>query len=59
MFEAIRLNVAFAIDELVVAGDSVAYALTRSNGIQTIRATGAESAESNREVFIFGLEDGA
>jgi uncharacterized protein (TIGR02246 family) len=58
-FERIRLNVTFTIDELVVASDAVAYALTRSNGVQTMLATGAESAESNREMFIFRLEDGA
>jgi ketosteroid isomerase-like protein len=58
IFDTIRLNVAFTIDELVVASDSIAYALTRSNGIQTILATGAESNESNREIFIFHVEDG-
>jgi len=58
-FAAIQLHVTFTIDELVVASDTVAYALTRSNGAQTIRATGAESAESNREMFIFGREDEA
>jgi ketosteroid isomerase-like protein len=57
-FAAIRLNVAFSVDELVVANDKFAYGMTRSNGTQTILATGAESAESNREVFIFGVEDG-
>jgi uncharacterized protein (TIGR02246 family) len=59
IFDAIRLDVEFTIDELVVASDEVAYALTRSNGTQTTLATGAESAESNREVFIFGHHDGA
>lgn len=57
IFAGIRLSVTFAIDELVVASDSVAYALTRSNGTQVVNATGAESAESNREVFIFARED--
>jgi uncharacterized protein (TIGR02246 family) len=58
-FAQIQLKVTFTIDELVVASDTVAYALTRSSGIQTTLATGAASAESNREVFIFGREDGA
>jgi len=53
IFEAIRLDVAFTIDELVVASDTVAYALTRSNGTQTVLADGTETAESNREVFVF------
>ncbi len=58
-FAAISLHVTFTIDDLVAASDTMAYALTRSNGVQTIHATGAESVESNREIFIFGKEDGA
>lgn len=58
-FEKIRLAVQFTVDEVVVASDDVAYALTRSNGEQTILATGEVSAESNREVFIFGRQRGA
>lgn len=42
-----------------MASEDVAYALTRSNGEQTVLASGAVSAESNREVFIFRREDGA
>jgi uncharacterized protein (TIGR02246 family) len=57
-FEAIKMDVTFTIDEVVVSG-SVAYALTRSQGTQTVLARGAASPESNREVFIFGREDGA
>lgn len=56
-FAAIRLRVEFIIDELVVASDDVAYALTRSTGTQTTLATGGESAESNREVFVFGRQN--
>ena len=59
IFETIRLSVKFAIDELVVATDDLAYALTRSNGTQTVLASGAESAEANREIFVFRAEDGA
>ena len=59
IFGTIQLSVTFTIDELVVASDSVAYALTRSNGTQAVNATSAESAESNREVFIFAREDGS
>ena len=59
IFDVIRLAVTFTIDELVVASDEVAYALTRSNGTQTVLATDAHTAESNREVFVFRTEDGA
>jgi len=57
IFDAIRLDVAFTIDELAVKSDEAAYALTRSNGTQTVLATGHESAESNREVFLFQRTD--
>ena len=59
VFAAIHLDVRFTIDELVVTGDSFAYAMTRSNGIQTVRATGTSTAETNREVFILAVQDGA
>lgn len=58
-FRAFRMEVEFAVDELVVANRSVAYALTRSTGHQILFATGARNPESNREVFIFGTEGGA
>jgi uncharacterized protein (TIGR02246 family) len=59
IFGNIQLSVTFTIDELVVASDSAAYALTRSNGTQVVNAAGVGSAESNREVFIFAREDGS
>ncbi len=57
IFEAIRLNVAFEIDEVRVAGD-FAFARTRSDGMQTIRATDETTPEANRELFTFAKEDG-
>ena len=59
IFSVIHLNVTFTIDELLIASDDIAYALTRSNGTQTVLANGTQSAESNREVFIFRNEDRA
>ena len=53
IFDAIRLDVTFTIDELVVTSEETAHALTRSNGTQTVLSTGDESAESNREIFLF------
>lgn len=53
VFTAIKLNVVFTIDELAVTSENSAYALTRSTGTQTILANGIESAEANREIFIF------
>ncbi len=57
IFEAIGLNIAFSIDEITVEG-RFAYALTRSEGTQTIRATGETIPEANRELFTFAKEDG-
>jgi ketosteroid isomerase-like protein len=58
IFATIHLDVRFTIDELVVIDDTLAYALTRSNGTQTMRATGSKTAESNREAFLFAVDDG-
>jgi uncharacterized protein (TIGR02246 family) len=57
IFEAIRLNVAFAIDELAVTSADSAYALTRSKGTVTVLATNDEAAEANRELFLFERTD--
>ncbi len=53
IFDAIRLAVTFTIDELVITSADTAYALTRSSGTQTVLATGDQSPESNRELFLF------
>jgi uncharacterized protein (TIGR02246 family) len=57
IFDAIRLDVTFAVDELEITSDNSAYALTRSNGTQTVLATGDQTAESNREIFVFRNTD--
>ena len=57
IFKAISLNVTFDIDQLAVTSDNHAYALTRSNGTQTVLATGKQSDESNREMFLFERSD--
>lgn len=49
----------FTIDELVVASDNLAYALTRSNGTQTLLSTDTTTPEANREVFVLRKEEGA
>jgi ketosteroid isomerase-like protein len=59
VFGAIKLNVAFTIEELVVTSENSAYAITQSKGTQVVLATETESAEANREIFIFTREDNA
>lgn len=58
IFTAVRLQVRFSVDELVVASEDTAYALTRSTGEVTILATGTTTAEANREVFVFRHDAG-
>lgn len=59
IFSAIRLNVAFGIDEVEVTGDT-AWARTHSSGEVEIRANGAKISERNSELFIFRRQpDGA
>ncbi len=57
IFETIRLNVAFTIDELDITSADTAYALTRSKGTVTVLATNDEAAEANRELFLFERSD--
>ena len=57
IFDVIHLAVTFTIDELEITSTHTAYALTRSNGTQTVLATGDETAESNREIFLFRHTD--
>jgi hypothetical protein len=48
-FRVFRMEVEFAVDELIVADHSVAYALTRSTGHQIIFATGARNPDHLRD----------
>ncbi len=57
IFDVIRLEVSFTVDELEITSDRTAHALTRSNGTQTVLATGDQTAESNREIFLFRQTD--
>ena len=57
IFGAIKLEVAFTIDDLTVDGDT-AHALTRSKGKVTVLADGTITPEENRELFVFGRRDG-
>ena len=58
IFENIKLSIEFEVDE-IVAGESVATALTRSSGSVRVNATGDQAPESNRELFVFAQDAGA
>lgn len=53
VFNAIKLDVKFDIVEIVQVSPVWAFARTNSAGTVTINATGAKSAESNQELFVF------
>jgi uncharacterized protein (TIGR02246 family) len=53
VFKAIRLNVKFAVAELVGMSADWAFVRTNSAGTTRINATGAMSPEGNQELFIF------
>ncbi len=57
IFSAIRLDIAFTIDDVTVDGDT-AHALTRSKGNVTVLADGTITPEENRELFVFERRDG-
>ena len=57
IFQTIKLDIAFTIDDLSVEGD-VAHALTRSGGHTTQVGSGNRGPESNRELFVFARRNG-
>ncbi len=57
VFNQIKLNIKFSIDEIVVHGD-VAFACTISRGSTDILAAGITVPEENRELFVLVKEDG-
>lgn len=57
IFEMIRLDIAFEIDEVVVVSPTVAYARTRSGGTTTILANNAQISEGNQELFLLVRDD--
>lgn len=57
IFDTIRLDVAFAIHEIVVDGDT-AFAITESKGEVTVLEPDITAPEANRELFVFVREAG-
>jgi uncharacterized protein (TIGR02246 family) len=58
VFEAIRLTVTFAIEEVQVIAPEWAFVRTNSSGTVLIHATGATSAEANQELFLLRKAQG-
>jgi uncharacterized protein (TIGR02246 family) len=52
VFKNITLHVTFHIEEIVQMSPEWAFVRTNSAGMQKVKATGAQSAEANQELFI-------
>ncbi|MBV8330148.1 MAG: nuclear transport factor 2 family protein [Verrucomicrobia bacterium] len=57
-FQSMKLNIKFAIHEIVDMGGDLAYVRTTSAGQQEMLATHKMLPEANNELFIFRREDG-
>ena len=59
VFEAIKLDIEFTVDEILQVSPHWAFARTRSEGLVTINATGDKGPEANQELFVLqNQEDG-
>ena len=57
VFETIKLDIDFTVDEILQLSPKWAYARTRSEGFVTVNATGNKGPEANQELFIFHQQD--
>jgi uncharacterized protein (TIGR02246 family) len=53
VFNAIKLEIDFEIDEIAQVAPNWAFVRTRSEGFVTINATGDRVPEANQELFVF------
>jgi uncharacterized protein (TIGR02246 family) len=53
VFQAIKLDIEFTVDEILQVSPGWAFARTRSEGFVTINATGDKGPEANQELFVF------
>ena len=53
VFEAIKLDIEFQVEEIVQVAPAWAFVRTNSAGFVTINATGERGPEANQELFIF------
>ena len=57
VFDTIRLNIDFAVDEIVILSKDWAYARTRSNGtVKVLASDQPPSTEANQELFLLHRE---
>ncbi len=57
VFQAIKLNIEFTVNEVLQVAPDWAFARTRSEGFVTINATGDKGPEANQELFVLQKQD--
>lgn len=57
VFQAIKLDIKFTVDEILQVSPKWAFARTQSEGFVTIKATGDKGPEANQELFVFQKQD--
>lgn len=57
VFQAITIDIDFAVDEVLQVSPNWAFVRTRSEGFVTINATGEQAASANQELFVFEKRD--
>ena len=57
VFQAIKLNIKFTVDEILLVSPEWAIARTRSAGFVTINATGDKCPEANQELFVLRKQE--
>ncbi len=57
VFQAIKLDIEFTVDEVLQVAPQWAFARTRSEGLVTVNATGDKGQEANQELFVFQKQD--
>ena len=57
VFQTIKLDIEFTVDEIIQVAPDWAFARTRSEGFVTINATGDKGPEANQELFVFQKQD--
>lgn len=57
VFQTIKLDISFTVDEVLQLAPQWALARTRSEGVVTINATGDKVPEANQELFVFQKQE--
>ncbi len=57
VFQAIKLDIEFTVDEVLQVAPEWAFVRTRSNGFVTVNATGDRGPEANQELFVLQKQD--